>query len=144
MIRCVNLLYSHSVCLQRVEETSLLQIQPVHLRTADHNKHIRRVGHIAAARRKTKRDTVTISGSNILSPRPHKVEVTRGVVVGEVSSKLWNTGLVVVSVLGVELYVAVAQQKHQLHSSEETGKSSERVILQATLTVLMVSCSTCV
>lgn len=40
-------------------------------------------------------------------------------MVRKVSSKLWNTRLVVVSVLGVELYVAVAVQKHQLQSHEE-------------------------
>lgn len=126
----------------------MLQIQPVHLRTTDENTFSGwgtfqlHVGKLKVAERDGGR--FTISGSNILSPRPHKVEVTGGVVVGEVSSKLWNTGLVVVSVLGVELYVAVAQQKHQLHSQEETGKLSERVILQAILTVLMVSCSTCV
>lgn len=62
-----------------------------------------------------------ISALHILSPGTHKVEVTGGVVVGNVSSKLWYAGLVVVSVLGVELHVAVAQQKHQLRSEEETG-----------------------
>lgn len=35
-------------------------------------------------------------------------------MVRKVPSKLWNTSLVVVSVLGVELYVAVTVQKHQL------------------------------
>lgn len=40
-------------------------------------------------------------------------------MVRKVSSKLWNTCLVVVSVLGVELYVAVAVQKHQLQSYDE-------------------------
>lgn len=54
------------------------------------------------------------------SPGTHKVEVTGGVVVGNVPSKLRNAGLVVAPVLGVELHVAVAQQKHQLRSEGET------------------------
>lgn len=61
-----------------------------------------------------------ISDLHSLSPGTHKVEVTGGVVVGNVSSKLRNAGLVVASVLGVELHVAVAQQKHQLRSEGET------------------------
>lgn len=60
-----------------------------------------------------------ISNLRMLSPGTHKVEVAGGVVVGNVSSKLRNAGLVVVSVLGVELNVAVAEQKHQLHSKDE-------------------------
>lgn len=60
-----------------------------------------------------------ISNLHILSPGTHKVEVTGGVVVGNVPSKLRNAGLVVVPVLGVELHVAVAEQKNQLHDEEE-------------------------
>lgn len=65
----------------------------------------------------------------ILSPGTHKVEVTGGVVVGNVPSKLRDAGLVVVSVLGVELHVAVAEQKHQLCSKDEAdvkGKNSQQ------------------
>lgn len=47
-----------------------------------------------------------------LSPCPHKIEVTGGVVVRKVPSKLGDTSLVVVSVLRVELDVAVTVQKH--------------------------------
>lgn len=57
------------------------------------------------------------------SPRPHKIEVTGGVVVREVPSELWDTRLVVVSVLGVELYIAVAVQKHQLHRNTVNMKA---------------------
>lgn len=42
-----------------------------------------------------------------ISPCPHKVEVTGGIVVRKVPSKLWNARLVVVTVLGVELHIAV-------------------------------------
>lgn len=59
------------------------------------------------------------SNLRTLSPGTYKVEVAGGVVVGNVSSKLRNAGLVVVSVLGVELNIAVAEQKHQLHNKEE-------------------------
>lgn len=58
--------------------------------------------------------------SATFSPCPNKKEVTRGVVVGKASSKLWNPCFVVVSVLGVELDVAVAVQKHQLHRGTDT------------------------
>lgn len=60
----------------------------------------------------------------MLSPCPHKIEVTRGVVVRKVSSKLRNPCFVVMSVLGVELYVAVAVQKHQLHTQKHTQKET--------------------
>lgn len=55
----------------------------------------------------------------LISPCPHKIDVTGGVVVRKVPSKLWNTCLVVVSVLWVELYVAVTVQKHQLQRHTE-------------------------
>ena len=49
------------------------------------------------------------------SPRSHEVEVAGRIVVGEVPAELWDAGLVVVAVLGVELNVAVTVQKDQLH-----------------------------
>lgn len=48
-------------------------------------------------------------------------------MVGHVSSKFRNAGLVVVSVLRVELHVAVAEQKHQLHSKAEGYESTSQV-----------------
>lgn len=54
----------------------------------------------------------------VFSPRPHKVEITGGIVVGKVPTKLGNTSLVVVSMLRVKFYMAVTVQKHQLHREE--------------------------
>lgn len=109
-----NLLHSHSICLEWIEETSLFQIQPVHLWTASEDKNAS-IGDTSGQRERNNSDLHT------LSPGTHKVEVAGGVVVGNVSSKLGNAGLVVVSVLGVELHVAVAEQKYQLHSKEEVS-----------------------
>lgn len=105
-------MYSHSISLQGIEEASLFQVQPVHLRTASEDANIH-TGDTSG-----QHDT-DVSDSCIRSPGAHKVEVAGGVVVGNVSSKLRYAGLVVVSVLRVELHVAVAEQKHQLHSKEE-------------------------
>lgn len=53
-----------------------------------------------------------------VSPCPHKIQVTGGGVIWKVPSKFWYSCLVIVSLLGVELYVAVTVQKHQLHSHD--------------------------
>lgn len=66
--------------------------------------------------------------ATVFSPRPHKVEITGGIVVGKVPAKLGNTSLVVVSMLRVKLYIAVTVQKHQLHREEwkkQTNKKAE-------------------
>lgn len=48
-------------------------------------------------------------------------------MVGKVPSKLRNTCLVVVSVLGVKLYITVTVQKHQLHRHTQKHKVNLKV-----------------
>ena len=48
-------------------------------------------------------------------PGTDKKKVTRGIVIGKVPSELGNASLVVVSMLGMELHVAVQVQHHHLY-----------------------------
>lgn len=103
------LLYSHSICLKGVEEAPLFQIQPEHLRT-EKGKGWALSPDMGRTNMKACQNNKVPSNSR----RAYKIEVTGGVVVRKVPPKLGNARLVVVSVLGVELHIAVSVQKHQL------------------------------
>lgn len=47
-------------------------------------------------------------------PGSHKIHVTGGVMIGKVSSKLWNSCFVVEAMLRVELNISIDMEKHQL------------------------------
>lgn len=118
-----TLWYLHSIRLQWVEETSLFQIQPDNFWAKNENRNVHQLPSSLFQWHADDRQCGNIYYSNTFSPRPHKIKVTGGGVVWKVSSELWNACLVVVAVLGMELHVAVAVQKHQLHDQGEKNVS---------------------